>query len=424
MTTQATSVAAQNTAPAATAAPANLPDLNAGTYNFETVQKILNRTAWINPFLTSGDGGSSRPPRAGKFSGGVVEGGLHRFRVEVKGPHGESGIRATNTLGQRAGSFRVNWSVIPDSFVAQPGRPPVQIPLNPEISQRFVLQEAAFTFGRGEDAFSSFGTGRTFPIIQNGEWRLRALAVGTMMNGVGKFNGLTGTFVFAGNVTENGNFAGSMVLRVADPEERLRAKGPIAPFVPASGGDSRLLVPETTYMMFRAQKRQDQKVTFNIGPSGIRGINVPVDIRRIKVDFSAEGSAGLQNEAEFGPSIASVSSINGVNPLVQGPPPTPISPASSQGVATYTFRDNDGIDAGKFDSSFLESRTFALPLAAAPGLPASRFVFFGPLLSSDGIFSGAKGMLLGTGAASIMPYVLSGMQMLCLEDPDGKFSAG
>ena len=405
-----------------TPAAASLPDLNVGTYNFENVQKILNHVAFINPFLVPGDG-SGRASRPVKFSGGIVEGGLHRFRVDVYGPSVESGIQAANMLGQRAGKFHWNWSPIPEGFVAQPGKSPVQIALNPAISQRFVLQEASFTFGSGEDSFSSFGTGRTFPIVQNGQWRLRALAVGNMVSGSGKFNGLEGTFVFAGNVTESGEFAGSMVLRVVDPDDRLRAKEPIAPFVPGGGGDPRLFVPETTYMMFRAQKRQDRKVTFNIGPGGtIRGINVPVEIRRIKVDFSAEGSGGLQNQVEFGGAVASVNSMNGVNPLAPGPPPTPSAPASSQGVATYSFHDNAGSDVGRFDSSFLESRTFGLPLAAAPGLPASRFGFFGPLLTDEGYFSRAKGMMLGSGAASIMPYVLSGMQMLCLEDPEGKFS--
>lgn len=418
---QETSVAAPDTSSVAASTPASLPDLNVGTYNFENVQKILNHVAFINPFLVPGDG-SGRPSRTGKFSGGMVEGGLHRFRVDVHGPSVDSGIRATNMLGQRAGKYRWNWSPIPDGFVAQPGKPPVQIALDPTISQRFVLQEASFTFGSGEDAFSSFGTGRTFPIVQNGQWRLRALAVGNMVSGAGKFNGLDGTFVFAGNVTESGEFAGSMVLRVVDPGDRLRAKGPIAPFVPGAGGDPRLFVPETTYMVFRAQKRQDQSVTFNIGPGGtIRGINVPVEIRRIKVDFSAEGPGGLQNEVDFGGPVASVNSINGVNPLAPGPPPTPTAPATSQGVATYSFRDNEGSPVGKFDSSFLESRTFGLPLAEAPGLPASRFGFFGPLLTDEGYFSKAQGMMLGSGAASIMPYVLSGMQMLCLEDSEGKF---
>ena len=423
MTGQDTSITAQGTSAVAPSSTA-LPDLNVGAYNFDVVQNLLNRTAWINAFLVPASKGSSTDRNASKLSGGVAEGALHRFRVELQGSQRGSGIGATNILGQPAGSFRFNWSVIPDNFRAVPGQQPARVSLDPSTSQRFVLQEASLAFGNGQDAFSSFGTGQTFPIGQGDKFNLRALAICNIMNGIGKFSGLEGILVFAGNITERGDFAGSFVLRVVDPNDLFRARGSIPPFVPFSQPDPRLFVPDTTYMIFRAQKRQDQNATFNIGPDRqIRGINVPVELRTVKVDFSAEGAAGLVSEVEFGEPIATVSSMNGVNPLDRGPTPTAISPASSQGTAIYSFHDRERDHIGTFTTAFLESRTFGLQLAGAPGLPASRFGFFGPLLMTDGSFSATQGMLLGSGAASVMPYVLSGMQMLCLEDYDGRFLA-
>ena len=141
------------------------------------------------------------------------------------------------------------------------------------------------------------------------------------------------------------------------------------------------------------------------------------------VDFSTEGPGGLQSASTFGATIGGEYSMSAVNPLDPGPPPTADSPGPFQGIGTYFFRDPDGNDVARFNPQFLEGRTFPMELTGAPGQIASRFGFFGPILNGERYFKGAEGIVLGVAGVAIMPHVFSGMQIMCMTDPDGKFRA-
>ena len=95
---------------------------------------------------------------------------LHRFQVSLEQPN--SKVQACNIFGEQVGRLDVRLVIIDDDFLARPDRRPIAIPLNPNLSQRFVIQQMTIGFGDGVDRFNCFGTGRTFPMTVGGQPRL------------------------------------------------------------------------------------------------------------------------------------------------------------------------------------------------------------------------------------------------------------
>ena len=421
-----TTVVGQPHAEASATPSATLPDLNAGKNDWNFVQQLVDRAAWLNMFVVPEGGASEGGGSLDKLSGGIVEAALHRFKVEMREPSVESGVRAKNVLGQRTGHIHLRWSLISDDEQARPAGESKPVLLDPFRSQRFVMQEASFTFGGGEDGFSSFGTGRVFPEFTEAEVRLDAAAVGNIAEGFGKFEGLEGNYVFAGRLTERGNFVGSILLRVVDPNGLLKATGPIEAFIPAPEPDPRAILPGRTYVLFKTGKSgPEQRTTFDIGPQGqIRGIVIPQEYRLVRIDFSAGQRGGLQNEMEIGTNVVGgETSFSAVDPTHPGPPGTAENPATFQGVGTYFFRDQDGNEVAALTPQFLEGRTFAMTLAGAPDQIAARFGCLGPLLEGEGHFTGVQGLLVALSGVALMPHLFNCLQLLYLNDPNGKFLA-
>ena len=66
------------------------------------------------------------------------------------------------------------------------------------------MLDGTCTFGNGEDGFCGFGTGQTMPITVNGQSQLRAMAVGTIIEGFGKFKDHEeGTYVTVAPLTRS-----------------------------------------------------------------------------------------------------------------------------------------------------------------------------------------------------------------------------
>lgn len=422
-------MAAQNapsTTPQAASSASTLPNLNqAGQYQWGLVQQLVDRAACVNMFAIPLKWGPPGRVEGAKLKGGTFDAALHRFKVVMDEPNAESGVRASNTIGQREGQLHLRWSLIPDDFEARPGREPAATSLDPLHSQRFVMQEATFKLGRGDDSFSSFGTGRIFPAFRDGKIRLRAAACGNIMEGSGRFKGREGNYIFLGDVTDRGELVGNFLLRVVDPDNVFRTTNPLPEFKPADSPDPRTFVPDLTYILFRTEKSGPEETTsYNLGPDGqIRGVNVPQQYRLPKIDFSTETPTGLLTRIELGPVIGGEISMSAIDPTHPGPPGTADAPSPFQGIGTYFFRDQGGIDIAGFTPQFVEGRTFAMQLAGAPGQPSVRFGCFGPVLEGDGYFAGIQGLLAAVSGVAIMPHLFSLMQMLCLEDPDGKFRA-
>jgi len=401
----------------------SLPDLNVGKYDWNFVQQLVDRAAWINMFAVP----ERKPPGAGSggapVTGGLTDAALHRFKVEMLEPSLESGIRARNIVGQRAGRVHLRWSYISDDEQVHPGQEPATIQFDHIRSPRLVLQEASFLFGGGEDGFSGFGTGRVFPESLDGEIRFHTMIVGNISGGTGKFSGLEGNFVFAGQLTPENDLAGAILVRVVDPNGTLKATAPLDPFIPESS--PRSVVPDMTYLLYdTAKSGPEQRTTFDLGPQGqIRGIVIPQQYRLVNLDFGT-GPGGFQNEIVVGTEvIGDEVSFSAIDPTHPGPPGTADSPATFQGLGTYVFRDQARNEVAAITPQFLEGRTFSMVLAGAPDQIAARFGCLGPILEGDGSFSGVQGFLVALSGVALLPHLFNCRQLAYLKDPDSRFLA-
>src|SRR5207237_9266969 len=121
--------------------------------------------------------------------------------------------------------------------------PPTTI-LNPFASQRFTMLNGQLTFQDArQSGFRAFGAGRTFPVTEGGENRLRIGAVIEILEGLGEFEGLTGAFVINGYIQPPMKLALNLMVRVMDPKGKLSARGPLAPLREVPDPD-----PDATFM--------------------------------------------------------------------------------------------------------------------------------------------------------------------------------
>src|SRR4029453_1811120 len=136
---------------------------------------------------------------------------LHRFAITVQPPTAGKGLLATNTVGELIGQFTHRWMMIPDDFVAVPGREPPPTQFDPSRSQRFVMLDSVCTFSDGNDGFRGFGTGKTFPVTVNGRPQLVAATIGTIVEGFGKFENHTeGIYLHCGTISPQQGFMGNL----------------------------------------------------------------------------------------------------------------------------------------------------------------------------------------------------------------------
>jgi hypothetical protein len=387
----------------------SLPDLNVGRYPFEEVQRLVDRAAWINMYAIPD------ATRSGGASGFECTATLHRFGIETPLPDADSCIKAVDTVGQSVGRLDLRWSVIPFDFAAVQGASTPATALDRSRSQRIVIQEGTFRFGDGRDGFRSFGTGRTFPKEVGGRQQLVAAAIGNITEGFGRFAGLEGNYIVAGQVREDGALVGDIMARMVDPDGTLRARDPLPPIQRTADSE-----PGVAYFTMSSRKSgPDMLTTYNIGPDGKpRGLNVPQQLLHARTDFMTLGNAGFGSEIETGPVIGRVISLIHT---AEGGTGSADAPLMFQGAGHFRFTDRKGRVIGGYTGQSLEGRNFAMQLAGAPGQQAFRYGYFGPILHGEGCFAGAEGMFFGCAGVGISPHVLSNVFILRLHDPDGRF---
>jgi hypothetical protein len=412
-------IAASRTAP---------PPPSSEGYSPELIQRLIDQAAIFNLFAIADPLQSPAAMYAAGDSNGVIGVSnseiLHRCDIDLQLPSSESGIKAVNAIGEPTGRIALRWLVLPYDFRARPDREPPPTLLDPSRSQRFAMQEGTFTFGDGRDGFHSFGTGRTFPMVVGGQPKLVAAAVGNIMEGFGKFRGYEGNYTLCGTLTPEQGFAGHMVVRIVDPDGTLRTQAQLPPLGAGQGLD-----PGATFLVWVGQKGEgpEQENRFSLAPDGRpRGLNIATELKRVSVGFAIHGPRGIQSsELHLGEVIGLET---GFGPL---PPPgvsstgTALSPVSFEGVVRYSFYNDAGRTVGAITANVLEGRRFDMGLAGAPGEPAFRFGFFGPIVYGSGCFRGVEGILYGASGSVLRPppggHVVTHFYVARLNDPEGKF---
>jgi len=395
-----------------------LPDINSQTYPFDVVLNLLDEVSFFNMFsIPDSSNAAISAPGGNGVIGFQVNESLHRFGVRVEPLRLDLGLRVADVVGERLGRFKHRWVLIPDDFRALPDREPPPTVLDPSRSQRFVMLDSVCTFGDGQDGFRGFGTGRTFPMKVQGKSHLLAGAVGNIMSGFGRFQGLEGTYTYSGLLSERRGFSGNLLLRVIDPNKRLRTGA-------ALSSVRRTSYPERdlTFLQFRGQKKdQYQKTSLVFGPNGQpAGFKLSQELRTIHLDATLQGGE-VQSTASVGEVIGSMSSQVFLNILDPGAPGTGISPIPFDSYNEYTFVDRDGKNVAGFAAEGGEGRTFTLAFPAAPGQQALRFGAFQLLAKGSGALNGVQGLMTDNSAVGVAPHATSTLYTLCMIDPHGKY---
>lgn len=347
---------------------------------------------------------------------------MFRLRLCLNLPSAGS-LTGVNDVGACVGDVVFRWVIVDHDYVAQPDRTAPGTELDRTQAQRFVLETAEFRFATG-DAFRAFGTGRTFPIADpGGTTRLIAGGVADIVEGIGCFANRLGNFTLAGEITESGAFSGEVMVRVLDPDGTLR-EDEIAPTVSTERAEDGI-----TYLTWVAQKGHgaDQENSASTSPSGeLRGLNIPVQLKRVRTDFSTNGGFHGQclNTGEvIGREIGFGKEARPRTPLMG----TAATPFQFEGVSLYSFYDGNGRTVATLTANVLEGRSIRVQLPDVPDAPALRFGYFGPIVTGSGLFDGVQGMLYGT-AGSVFapppaPHVITNLYVARLHDPDGRWQA-
>jgi hypothetical protein len=391
--------------------------VNPETYKVEEVTRLLKSAAYFPIFNSDNPNMPNQPvplipgiPILSQYllTAVNVNEELHRFQVLEDE---QCGLRATNRVGEPVANVHIRWTPIPENFQAAPDVFPPTTILNPFISQRFTMLNGQLSFkdARGS-GFRAFGTGRTFPVTEDGQSRLRIGAVIEILEGLGEFAGMTGAFVINGYIQPPMKLGLNLMVRVMDPQEKLRTEAEPAPLRPVPDPD-----PNATFMFFMGETDTSKPVKLNLSPSGqILGSQVYERLRLVRIDFDLASGAPRSRTVE-GPIVGDVSATLHFNPLA----PTTVSPIqTTDGV--FTFYDRKGNSLGTVRTNMVEGRAMRTPLQGAP-MPVFRFAGFGPILGGTGFFDQADGMMSMNSAISVFPRTLSNLYIFRFYDPQGRF---
>ena len=361
-----------------TAAATALPDLNAETYPFEVVQNLLDQAAYFNLYSSPEQkkyNVAITHLQSGKIIGFNIREQLHRFVITMHTPDDGKRLKVTNQIGEKMGRFTSRWLIIPDDFAARPAVEPPLTGFDPYKSQRFVMLDGVCRFGDSADSFYGFGTGRTYPVTENGKHELLVAAVGNITTGFGKFAGLEGTYTYCGSLTPERGFVGSLLCRVVDPEGVLHSKKTLKE--PTS-----VLPPEknVAYFLFRGQKKdRSEKTGYRFGPAGeVTGLNVHQQLRDFHLDAALKNHDGVQSETKLGSVIGSMNAAIIFNLLNPGAPGTSDAPIAFQSFNEYSFLTPQGENLGNITCGRCGRTHFQVKFQNCPqtiGTPFRRFWF-------------------------------------------------
>ena len=386
------------------------------TYRQEEVTALLKAAAYFPLFSVANPDSPNKPilliPGISFLMTAVeVNEQLHRFEIKVEPPTLPRGLRASDHVGETVAHVHIRWTPMPENFVPDPDTIPPPTVLNPFCSQRFTTLDGLFTFeDQDQSGFKGFGAGRTFPAWEVGS-RLRIGAVVTMREGLGKFQGLSGTIVINGYIEPPRGLALNITARLMDPTGQLKAMSALTPLQELPDPD-----PNAVFVFFLSEPDPDKPMTLNLASDGRRilGLQVHEVLRPVHIGFDLHTSAGLRSQTTPGPIIGSVSSTLFLNPW----DPRPVFPIQTTN-GVFTFLDRERNVIGTVQVNMSEGRAFRTDLDGAP-MPVFRYGGFGPILGGTGQFSRASGMMSVNAALSVFPYTLSNLYIFRFYDPGHK----
>lgn len=383
-------------------------------------QNGLDHVAYFNLLGLVDPAHASEPERrGGRLTGVLIRGQGHRLDVGTLKATGGEGFHAVNTVGTEASAFRFGCSAIPEDFWFTGKGPIPATAFEPTKSQRIAIHDAFFSFGEdGRHSVRGLGSGRTYPIQQNGKDVYRLAANGLLTGGTGDLANRQGMFVLTGLYTPPGDFQLRISVMVVDPTGLLTTE-PV-PAIEAVKG----LPRDVTYLdtsTFHPSVTATEIVPGPTPESPPASLTCREKLRLCESRFSALGPEGLRCNYEIGePSgehriALQFSSLSGTG--------APESPSGAYGVEEFEVY-HDGSRRGTLKIALDEIRAVLVPI---PGVPADMqtqmFAGFGPVVGGSGAFAGAQGFQINMGVGTFVPHLLSILYQFELADPTGRFRA-
>ena len=398
-----------------------LPDVNAETYPFNTVQELLEKTGNFSMFAVPPPGHLARASLNPKdtydwfnLNGGYgldLLSDLHRFE-SIASLSGQQ-ISISQTTGHATGKFQCLCLLCPPDTRWNPRQVPQPWIFDPWRSQRFIMQECEIALGHERCYF--YGVGRTFPVNVGGRHVLLVGGVANLTRGTGKFEGREGTLVCTGTLTPELGFLGNINLRVRDDQDTIVSESELTPIQGIRDPDR-----QNTFIELRlAKKNQTIRTTFGPpSPDGRISLITPAVMRSAQFSYVA-GMRGVRTHMSLGQVLGPMEAKVFFD--LSAPPGTAESPVPFTTQELYTFNDDKGKTIGTVSCGVVEGQSFGLKFPAAPGQPGVRFAGFGPIQGGTGIFAGARGILTVNSMIGIAPHAISLMHVLHLADPSGRF---
>jgi hypothetical protein len=377
----------------------------------ETVTATLKRAHYFPLFNIPDPTSPSRPrfqPGTTDITSVEVIEQLHRLQIESL--RTSCGLSFSHRIGEALAKVHIDWTPMPDEFQAAPGLPPPPTPINPRCSQRFCMLNGRLDVqDETRTGLHAFGTGRTFPAIENGKPVLRLAAVIDVLSGSGQFTGLPGTMCVNGYITPPNGLGLCLMIRMMDPDGKIENGSSFAPLAPVQDPD-----PNAAFMVFLGEPDASHPVELIPNPSGSGFIGSKVYERLRLVNFSYDTSGGraLRGATSEGPIVGDVSAILYFDMLDE----SPVIPIQTrQGV--FRFFDATKKELGMLYANMIEGRAFRQKLSGLP-MPVFRFGGFGPVLGGTGEFADAEGMMSLNAAISVFPRTLSNLYLFRFYDPE------
>lgn len=418
--------------PEAAASPGapSLPDVNDETHPFARVQGLLDDVAQLNLFARPAPRRDDPAPTLTPYApedyfgiqggyGLVVDSNLHRFETRI-----EPGTtpRVGHSIGWPEGSFHSRWLTSTEALEWSPGTEPPAAIFDPWRAQPFAMLDCEMELGERGDGFRGYGVGRTFPLTVDGRPRILAAAVGTLLEGRGRLEGMDATFSLNGEITGALGFQGDVTVRLPDPGGGLRTEREIATL---SSGPPFPEEDGAAYFVLRGEKEHaGVRTEYGAPPGpGLVSLVTPARMRTVVFPVACHGRGGLRTGMEPGREVARLQATVALDILA--PPGTVAAPNDFTTRNVYTFFDAAGEPVGTIEAQVVVGKSFDLTFPAAPDQPAMRYGGFGPILSGTGPFAGAQGTVSLNSAIGVAPHALSMINVIRLVDSQGRFrSAG
>jgi hypothetical protein len=393
---------------------------SAPSYPREFVQHLLDQAAFFNLLAAPDPKRSDVAIRTGGSIVGVkLRNSLHRLQVITSPPARGRPVTCTNAAGQSIGHFNQRWMFVPENFVGLPDLEPPSTPFDHSRSQRFVMLNGDCSFGDGETGFRGFGAGFTIPGGNRSRNEIEAVAVGTLVSESGELAGFTtGMYIFNGVIRPEHGFTGNFLLRIMDPQGTLSSDAHLPPLEQIENPD-----PDVTYFIIRGVATESQVVQPLTGPGGsFKGLQISQDLRLCSIDSSFDRRRGLRSEMGVGQVTGIIHTTVVVSPTdPRGT--TPLTPIPGHVFGEYVFFDAAGNNVAGFKVDFTESRSFRVPIPAAPGIQTLLAGNIGRIYGGTGAFAGLDGLASDNLLVSFFPHVSSGIYVLRVNAPQNKLRA-